>query len=281
MTVTAHPVGGGMPAARPARTFWAMLIRDAHVLRQDFVSFMVRTLLQPTLLFFLFTYVLPKIGSGIGPTLDVRKSTASTILAPGLIANAVLMTGLVAVTQPLVMELSYTKEIEDRLLAPIPTWILGVQKIVSGSVQALIGGAVMFPIVYFLHSAGQGPALHVGNWGMLLVVVVLSALLSASLGLLSGTLVDPRKTATLFTVVLLPATFLGCVYYPWSALDSIRWLQVIALFNPLVYISEGLRASMTPQVTHLPPWAFLLALTAGTLAIAAFSIRAFTRKVIF
>ena len=50
----------------------------------------------------------------------------------------------------------------------------------------------------------------------------------------------------LFAVILLPATMLGCVYYPWSALQHIRWLQIAVLINPMVYMSEGLRAVLTP-----------------------------------
>jgi hypothetical protein len=33
-------------------------------------------------------------------------------------------------------------------------------------------------------------------------------------------------------------TMLGCVYYPWSALHHIRWLQIAVLVNPMVYMSE-------------------------------------------
>jgi hypothetical protein len=64
-------------------------------------------------------------------------------------------------------------------------------------------------------------------------------------------------------VILLPATMLGCVYYPWSALHSIRWLQIAVLFNPMVYMSEGLRAVLTPGVGHLAMWAILLVLIGG------------------
>ena len=46
----------------------------------------------------------------------------------------------------------------------------------------------------------------------------------------------------MFSILVVPITFLGCVYYPWAYLDKIRWLQVAVLFNPIVYMSEGLRA---------------------------------------
>ena len=40
--------------------------RDAYVLAHNLKEFLPRTILQPFLLVFVFTYVLPKIGLGIG-----------------------------------------------------------------------------------------------------------------------------------------------------------------------------------------------------------------------
>jgi ABC-2 type transport system permease protein len=42
------------------------------------------------------------------------------------------------------------------------------------------------------------------------------------------------------------------VYYPWAALKSIKWLQMGVLINPIVYISEGMRAALTPTTGHMP-----------------------------
>ncbi|MQA86933.1 MAG: ABC transporter permease [Streptosporangiales bacterium] len=261
-------------------TFVALLARDLRVLRQDAASFAVRIGLQPVILLFLFTYVLPKIGTGSALSANGSSATFSTILVPGLVASSVLMAGLMAVSQPLMIELSYTNEIEDRLLAPLPTWMFGLQKIVSGALQALIGGAIVFPIAIVLHAPGQAPLLQVESWPLLAIVVLFGSLFSASLGLLAGTVVDPRKTGVLLTVLVMPATLLGCVFYPWSALAPLRWLQILTLFNPLAYFSEGLRASLTSQVPHLPTGSFLTALIVGSAATAAFSVFAFTRKVI-
>jgi ABC-2 type transport system permease protein len=73
---------------------------------------------------------------------------------------------------------------------------------------------------------------------------------------------------------------LGCVYYPWAALHRIRWLQIAVLANPMVYVSEGLRAALTPQLAHMPTVAFLTVLLAGTVALCMLAMRAFTRRVL-
>ena len=276
------------PVPRPTlpRTFGAMMAREFRVLRRNAVSTFTRAVMQPLLFVFVFAYVFPKIGGGfmLGGTSAARAAAGSitfaTILVPGLMASMLLMQGIMAVTFPLVMEFSWQRTIEDRALAPVPIQVLAIQKIVAGAIQAFLGACIVFPIVLLVHAPGQGPHVHVTNWALFILILAASSLLTASLGLLLGTAMDPRKMQMLFAVILLPATMLGCVYYPWSALSHIRWLQIAVLVNPMVYMSEGLRAVLTPTLGHMPMWAVLLALLGGTVVFGYLGIRTFTNRVL-
>jgi ABC-2 type transport system permease protein len=270
------------PAPRPrlVRTLAAMIARDARVLRRNAISTLSRTVMQPLLFVFVFTYVLPSIGSGLGFGAGRSGLTFSTILMPGLMASMVLAQGILAVTFPLVMEFSWQRTIQDRALAPVPVQLLAAEKIIFGAAQALLGGLIVVPIVLLVHAAGQAPHVQVANWPLLILILVAASLLAASLGLLLGTILDPRKMQMLFAVALLPATMLGCAYYPWASLQPIHWLQIAVLINPMVYMSEGLRATLTPQLSHLPLWAILLALVGGAIAVGYVGTRTFTRRVI-
>jgi ABC-type multidrug transport system permease subunit len=287
MTTTADPAvaaaagAGAVPTLRPSlvRTFWAMLAREARVMRRNAIGSVLRVVLQPLLFVFVFSYVMPKIGSGVG-TGGVAGATFATILVPGLVASAVIMQAMLAVVFPLVMELSWQKSITDRALAPLPIPLLAVQKIVAAALQALIAGLLVFPAVLFVHARGQAPTLHIHNWPLLVVMLLGGALLASSAGLFLGTIIDPRQVSVLFTLVLLPASMLGCVYYPWAALEHVRWLQIAVLVNPLVYVSEGLRAAITPQVPHMHAWAYLLVTLGGTALLMWLATRTFTRRVL-
>ena len=94
--------------------------------------------------------------------------------------------------------------------------------------------------------------MHISSWPFLIVVVGLASLTAGALGLTIGTSVKPQQIGLIFGVVVIPITFLGCVYYPWAALTQMRWLQIGVLFNPIVYMSEGLRPSLTPG-PHMRP----------------------------
>jgi ABC-2 type transport system permease protein len=281
------------PAPRPTllRTFRAMMAREFRVLRRNAIATFTRAVMQPLLFVFVFAYVFPKIGGGFNLGDGAGAGAAAgpgaagtinfaTILVPGLMASMLLMQGIMAVTFPLVMEFSWQRTIEDRALAPVPIRVLAIQKIVAGAVQSFIGAVIVFPIVLLVHASGQAPHVHVTNWALFALILVFASLLTSSLGLLLGTIMDPRKMQMLFAVVLLPATMLGCVYYPWSALHHIEWLQILVLINPMVYMSEGLRAVLTPSLGHMPLWGVLLALVGGTVVIGYLGTRTFTKRVL-
>ena len=273
------------PVPQPTllKTFGAMMAREFRVLGRNAPSTFIRAVMQPLLFAFVFAYVLPKIGSGFssaGAGARASGVTFSTVLVPGLMGSMFLMQGMFGTTMPLVMEFSWQRTIEDRALAPVPIRVLAIQKITAGAIQSFIGAAIVFPVVYWVHAPGQGPHVEVTNWFLLAVVMVFASTLTASMGLWLGTVIDPRKMQMVFAVVLLPLTMLGCVYYPWSALHVIRWLQIVVLLNPMVYMTEGLRAALTPSLGHMALWAILLALVGGTAVFGYLGVRTFRNRVV-
>jgi ABC-2 type transport system permease protein len=258
------------------RAFWGMILRDLAVLRRGFAQFTVRTVMNPLLFVFIFTYVFPHIGQQIqaGPA----GASYATVVVPGLVAVGMVFQGISAVALPLSMELGVSREIEDRVLAPLPVALVAVEKLVFGAVQGVVAGAVVFPLLMVIPAVPV--AIHVASWPLLVSVVLLASLTSGALGLALGTIVRPQHIGLMFAVVVVPITFLGCVYYPWAMLHPLPWLQALVLLNPLVYMSEGLRAALTPDLPHMPAWAFLSALTISTVAMGTIGVRMFLRRTI-
>jgi ABC-2 type transport system permease protein len=249
-------------------TFRALMERDLKVLSRELIPFVARTAIQPFLFVFVFAYVQPKIGSG--------DPSFGDVLVPGLLANTIVLQGIQAVAIPLVTEFSQTKEIEDRVMAPLPVWGVAAEKIVFAMMQALIATVAVVPFLYFvpLHR----PDVEV-NPLVLLTILPLGALLSASVGLLIGTTVSPRQIPLVFALLVVPLTFLGAVFYPWSGLESIRWLQIVTLVNPLLYMSEGLRGALTPEFEHMNYIAIYAGMITGCVVSTFLGVRGFIRRV--
>jgi ABC-2 type transport system permease protein len=283
MTALAAPTAAITSRRVAWHTFGAILARDLRVMRSQFGSILTRAIMQPLAFTFVFAYLMPKLGLTGAP--GITGSAFVTVLVPGLIAITIAVQGLMAVTMPLLLEFSYNKEIEDRAMAPIPIWLIGVAKIVSGAIQALVAGVLVVPIVLFVHAAGDQPYVHVYNIPLCAVIVLLSALLGAATGLLLGTIIDIKKAQQFFAMVITPMTMLGCVYYPWSTLNAVAWLKWAVLINPVVYMSEGLRATLTPSleghpIAHMPVAAVLGALGGGLLVIGGLAVNRFVRRVV-
>jgi ABC-2 type transport system permease protein len=181
----------------------------------------------------------------------------------------------------MVQEFGYTKEIEDRVMAPMPVWMVAVGKVVNGALSGLFSALLVFPI------AAVVPAtpihLHV-NWPVLLTITPLACVLSASFGLTFGTRFDPRQVPILFGVILIPMTFLGAIYYPWQSLDAIKvggfaWLKWLVAVNPLVYICEGFRAALT-RSPHMSLWVVYLVMLGFSAGLLYLGIKGFSRRVL-
>jgi ABC-2 type transport system permease protein len=262
------------PRGASAAAFRALLLRDLVVLRKNLREFIPRTILQPLLLVFIFTYVFPKIGQGVGGAKGA--SDFSTLLVAGVIGLAVLFQGIQAVALPMVTEFGVTREIEDRVLAPLPVALVAIEKIVSGALQGLFAALIVFPIAAIVPATPVHLKIH---WLILLTFTPLACLMCSALGLMFGTVFNPRTVPMLFGVVVLPITFLGCIYYTWGSLAPIRWLQIGVLANPLVYVSEGFRAALT-DVPTMSLWAVYPVVIGFGLLFGAIGIRFFRRRVI-
>ena len=264
------------PTRTSARNaFLALLLRDLAVLKKEFKMFLGRTVMQPLLLIFVFTYVFPKIGQGIGGPRGA--ANFSTLLVGGVIASALIFQGVQAVSLPLVQDFGYTREIEDGVLAPMPVWAVAMEKVASGAIQGIIAALVVFPLAAFIPATPVHLNVH---WFYLLTLLPLAAAMSAALGLTIGTRVEPRQVPLIFSLLVIPMTFLGAVYYPWQSLSALPWLKWAVLINPLIYMSEGMRMALTNGVPHMAAWAIYGAMIGFTIVFLRLGIEGFKKRVL-
>jgi ABC-2 type transport system permease protein len=251
--IAIEPTRSTMAASRIALR--ALILRDLVVLWKNRWEFVIRTLIQPFLLVFVFLFVFPKIGQGIGGGGGkVDESKFATVLVPGVVGISIMFQGIQAVALQLSTEFGYTREIEDRVQAPCPIWLVALSKVLSGAAQGLLAAVIVFPIAAVVHASGVHAHLSV-NWLVVLTLIPLACVTMTALGLLLGTAFEPRNIGLMFGFVVLPLTFLGGTYYQWTRLAPVKiggvhWLQILVLVNPLIYVNEGLRAGLT-HASHM------------------------------
>jgi ABC-2 type transport system permease protein len=252
------------------KTFFALLSRDAHVARRNFVPLLLQTFLQPMMFVFIFGRVM--VSSGYMP------AAYKSLLLPGIMAISMTFTGVWAVAMPLISEFQFTREIEDRLLAPIENSWLAIEKVFFGTMQAIVAGLVVIPAAWLL--LRPGVELNLNSPLKFACITLLVALFSSCGGLALGCSVSQTHIGLMFSMVLTPMIFFGCTYYPWSALSHFPILQKIVLINPLVYASEGLRGTLVPQFPHLPLLAVFIGLLFFDVLFLVLGLRQFRAKAV-
>jgi ABC-2 type transport system permease protein len=257
------------PRASQARVFAAVLRRDLYVTGKELPVFLAQVILQPLFLLFVFGKVLGSLG--------YTQHGYAHLLFPGLLALTAVITGMQSLAFPLVIEFGWTKEIEDRLLAPMSTGLVAAEKVVFATFRAIIATTIMIPVGILV--LGSIP----WRWSgvpLLVLALLFGSLLGSGLGLVMGTLVSPQRINIVFSLVFTPLLFTGCSQYPWPSLSRLRWFQVVTACNPMTYVSEAMRAALVPSVPHITPWVCIVVLAGSISALMAIGVRGFYRRAI-
>lgn len=255
--------------------FFAILRRDFVVTGREFVPFLLQALMQPLFFLFIFGKVLPGIGLAAG--------NFGSLMLPGIVALTGLLAAIQGVTLPLVLDLGFAREIDDRLLSPLPVWWVAFEKVLFGAMRGAIASSVIFPLGWWI--LGSGFAVRSDRIVLLICMIGLTSFVGSTIGLLMGTIIKPEHISLMFTLIFTPLLFTGCTYYPWGALGNIRWFQILTLFNPLTYAAEGLRYAMVPPMNghELRTLSFswiLLALSTSVIVMFLVGARTFYRRVV-
>jgi ABC-2 type transport system permease protein len=275
VTASAYPARVTNRSFLALHAFWAILQRDMTVTAREFIPFLLQALMQPLFFLFIFGKVLPGIGLAAG--------NFAALMLPGIVALTGMISAMQGVTLPLVLDLGFAREIDDRLLSPLPVWWVALEKVMFGAIRGVIASSVIFPLGWLI--LGSGFAVRGDRILALIGMVILTGCVGSTIGLLMGTVIKPDQISLMFTLIFTPLLFTGCTYYPWGALRNIRWFQILTLLNPLTYASEGLRYAMVPPINgHNFPtlglgWTLLL-LGISVVAMFALGTRTFLRRVI-
>lgn len=251
--------------------FLALLRRDLLVARRNAVPMLVATLTQPILVVLVFGNLLPRM--------HLVSAEFRAVILPGLMAITMMMAGVQGVLMPLVQDLSGTREVDERLLAPISVFGVSLERIVAGALHAAAAGLLALPaMMLLLHEVG-GVVVR-PSWPVLLPLTAVCGLISAAFGLTLGTNVQPRFAGLLFAVVLGPMMLFGCAYYPFAALSALGAVRFLFLLNPLTFMSEAMRLAVTPEVPHMWLPLLLLGLLGFLVLFVFLGARSFRRRTI-
>ena len=205
--------------------FWAMVKRDLLVQWRDKGEFIFRVAMLPFILILVYGFMLPTVG--------ILPATFPTHMFCGMIGMSMLITGIHGTAVPVSMDFHNLREIEDRLLASVSTRTVSYAKMFVGILESFIGGLIVLPISLIFMGSKITIQMTLSSLPLLILVLVLTAMASAALGLLIGTIVKPSQIAAMFPGFLMPVVFLGSIFYTWNQLAPLPVMQGITLYRSI------------------------------------------------
>lgn len=205
--------------------FWAMVKRDLLVQWRDKGEFIFRVAMLPFILILVYGFMLPTVG--------ILPATFPTHMFCGMIGMSMLITGIYGTAVPVSMDFHNLREIEDRLLASVSTRTVSYAKMFVGILESFIGGLIVLPISLIFMGSKITIQMTLSSLPLLILVLVLTAMASAALGLLVGTIVKPSQIAAMFPGFLMPVVFLGSIFYTWNQLAPLPVMQGITLYRSI------------------------------------------------
>ncbi|MCI6087489.1 MAG: ABC transporter permease [Absicoccus porci] len=205
--------------------FWAMVKRDLLVQWRDKGEFIFRVAMLPFILILVYGFMLPTVG--------ILPATFPTHMFCGMIGMSMLITGSHGTDVPVSMDFHNLREIEDRLLVSVSTRTVAYAKMFVGILESFIGGLIVLPISLIFMGSKITIQMTLSSLPLLILVLVLTAMASAALGLLVGTIVKPSQIAAMFPGFLMPVVFLGSIFYTWNQLAPLPVMQGITLYRSI------------------------------------------------
>lgn len=191
----------------------------------------VQTLVPPVITTSLYFVIFGNlIGGRIG---DMAGFSYMEFIVPGLIMMSVITSSYANVSSSFFSQ-KFQKNIEEILVAPVPTHIIIWGFVIGGIGRSVLVGALVTIISLFF------VPLHVYSWLIIIITLLMTSILFSLAGLLNGIFAQSFDDVSIVpTFVLQPLTYLGGVFYAISMLPPF-W-QAVSKINPIVYMISGFR----------------------------------------
>ncbi|PUW17872.1 ABC transporter permease [Cronobacter sakazakii] len=196
-----------------------------------FARIWVQTLVPPVIIMTLYFIIFGNlIGSRIG---EMHGFTYMQFIVPGLIMMAVITNSYANVASSF-FSAKFQRNIEELLVAPVPTHVIIAGYVGGGVARGLCVGILVTAVSLFF------VPFQVHSWLFVALTLLMTAILFSLAGLLNAVFAKTFDDISLIpTFVLTPLTYLGGVFYSLTLLPPF-W-QALSHLNPIVYMISGFR----------------------------------------
>lgn len=257
---------------KTVRVFSQFFLRDLYVhTRQSHNLIINYCVLYPMMHSFIFGYVLPTLYFGTHAA-----ATATSMFAGTMVVNLVVLASIVNIE--LLFDLENTRYIDYQMTILSPRLIL-TQRIFFTSLFTFAILAPFFPIAKLL--LGSSFVTTKTSWPSLMFVLYLSALCASAYTQLYACIVpSSRKLRSFWMRINFSLIAFAGFLVPWYVIKQFSpFFGKLLVFNPLLYITEGMRQAILGSPDYLPLWISCSMLLLWSIVLTLLSWYFFKRRV--
>jgi ABC-2 type transport system permease protein len=180
----------------------------------------------------------------------------------------------------LVSDILGDRVIEYELVLPIPQWAIFAKIALVNAYRAFIVSLLLIPAGMAIIYLGIGLTFSNINLFKTIFMILIANIFFGFLGLFTASLMQKiSDVRNMWMRVLFPMWFVGGLNNSLSAVQKVAPIFAKALLlNPIVYISEGMRAAMLGQEGYLNYGLCCLVIIALTIFLAIFAVKRFQKN---
>lgn len=218
--------------------------RDMTIFCPTFLGRFINAMIWVVLTVLIFAYLLPKMGMNQNFAIFMA---CANIMSWGFFE----VMGNVA---KLIGDLMGSKSIEYDLTLPIPQWLVFTRIALSNTLQAMAIAIFILPITKLV--LWNSFSLAYASWLQFIAIFIFGNLFYGFFSLwLASMIKDMSAINNIWMRVVFPLWWVGGYQFSWQTMyDTSSWFAYIDLLNPLVYIFEGVRASLLGQEGYINVW---------------------------
>jgi len=219
-----------MKIKRHLIAFNTIVIKEVSRFTRIWLQTIVPPAVSMTLYFIIF-------GSLIGPRIGKMHGVSyMEFMAPGIIMMAIINNSYANVVSSF-FSAKFQRHIEEMLVAPVSNFTILAGYITGGVARGMAVGVVVTVVALFFTD------LHVHNYFIVIIVVILTSMLFSIAGLLNAIFAKKFDDISIIpTFVLTPLIYLGGVFYSIELLPEFG--QIASRFNPILYMVNAFRYGM-------------------------------------
>lgn len=256
---------------RSISIMYAFFLRDIKVYASRLPIFILSFSVQYAVMYGLcFGYLLPKIGMGTNATMGVPVF----LIGPILYALSVIS---FSTNAEFLLDFERDRLIDFQLTLVPPAYII-FEKILFNTIFNFISSSLYIPTLKLIFYNDLD--LSRANWFGAYLILLLASFFVASMQMLLTCATQSRTSIRHFwRRINYPMVMLGGFLVPWTVMNAYSpKLGMLTLFNPILYITEGLRSALLDLPYFFSVSRCALALVVAGVLFSSLALLFFRRK---